>query len=418
MKNLVIQCLLIISGSVLCQCTSSTFQIDADFPGGNIVVIDIRGDSVLLQQDFRDTEGYWFYWSFRIRGAAGRSLNFQFTNEFYQGEIDYWYDAGVIDLRGPAISIDGGLSWRWLGEQDCSKTTFQYTFGPKENEVIFGMGMNYTEKDFQRFFDKIKNHPDIKIETLCASGKGRDIELIRILDKDSKPDFKIFMSARHHCGEMMASYVLEGIIETVLSDKEEGRRLRNLGDFFIVPFVDKDGVEDGDQGKNRHPHDHNRDYVQRIYPEIRAITEQVPEWSDGKPLFFLDMHCPSIREDEIYFTDSRPAPDSINYNRLREETVRLGAFLETVNRETVHKGTVNKSVVPYNVSSNKLSQNPGSNIMLQTSKLWASKLPNAIFSSTIEIPFSSAFGITVDANSARQFGHDLANAIRIYLENH
>jgi murein tripeptide amidase MpaA len=47
-------------------------------------------------------------------------------------------------------------------------------------------------------------------------------------------------------------------------------------DFFIVPPVDKDGVEDGDQGKNRKPYDHNRDYLQRIHREIQAITAQVP----------------------------------------------------------------------------------------------------------------------------------------------
>ena len=53
----------------------------------------------------------------------------------------------------------------------------------------------------------------------------------------------------------MATRALEGIIEIILSDTEDGRWFRSHGDFFIVPFVDKDGVEDGDQGKNRRPHD-------------------------------------------------------------------------------------------------------------------------------------------------------------------
>ena len=42
-------------------------NIDADFPGGNIVLDRIEGDTVLLHQDLRDTEGDWFYWYFRER---------------------------------------------------------------------------------------------------------------------------------------------------------------------------------------------------------------------------------------------------------------------------------------------------------------------------------------------------------------
>ena len=40
-----------------------------------------ESDIVELQQDLRDTSGWWFYWSFRVRGAAGRRLEFRFTNK-------------------------------------------------------------------------------------------------------------------------------------------------------------------------------------------------------------------------------------------------------------------------------------------------------------------------------------------------
>ena len=81
-------------------------------------------------------------------------------------------------------------------------------------------------------------------------------------------------------------------------------------EFFVVPFVDKDGVEDGDQGKNRRPHDHNRDYGGRadgdhsIYASTRALRERIPAWSGGKLRVALDLHCPWIRGEHnevIYF---------------------------------------------------------------------------------------------------------------------
>ena len=38
---------------------------------------------------------------------------------------------------------------------------------------------------------------------------------------------------------------------------------------YVIPFVDIDGVENGDQGKQA-PHDHNRDYINSpIYPETK-----------------------------------------------------------------------------------------------------------------------------------------------------
>lgn len=59
--------------------------------------------------------------------------------------------------------------------------------------------------------------------------------------------------------------------------------------------MDKDGVEDGDQGKNRLPHDHNRDYTgESIYASVRASRDFVPHWSVGRLKFALDMHCPYI----------------------------------------------------------------------------------------------------------------------------
>ncbi|MBQ6011409.1 MAG: hypothetical protein IJL17_22960, partial [Kiritimatiellae bacterium] len=47
-------------------------------------------------------------------------------------------------------------------------------------------------------------------------------------------------------------------IDEVLSGSKEGEWIRDNADCVFVPFMDKDGVENGDQGKHRAPHDHNR----------------------------------------------------------------------------------------------------------------------------------------------------------------
>lgn len=83
----------------------TTFTIDAQFPGGNIIVDRIEGDQAFIRPDLRDTDGNWFYWCFRVRGAQNRTVRFEFTEQ------------SPIAARGPAVSVDDGLTWRWLGRE-------------------------------------------------------------------------------------------------------------------------------------------------------------------------------------------------------------------------------------------------------------------------------------------------------------
>lgn len=371
-------------------------KIDADFPGGNIIVLGIDGDTVRVKRDLRDTKGNWFYWSFRVRGAQGRTLQFQFAEKNWVG------------YRGPAVSTDGATTWRWLNDTPSKAlgNSFKYSFGPEENEVFFGWSMNYTERDLNRFLEKHKKHPALNIRTLCKTDKGRDVELLRITGAKQKPAFKVLLTARHHACEMTASYALEGMIETVLSDTTDGNWLREHADFFIVPFVDKDGVEAGDQGKNRKPHDHNRDYVEGIHPTVRAIKKQVPEWLEGRPVVAFDLHCPSHKGQKVYFfvhskkgPDGKPQKDD---GPIGKNTARYSAILEAGR----------KSPVPYKASSNRPSVgHPG------MCGSWAATLPNILFTATLELPYSTADDAVITAESARLFGKDMARALRAFLES-
>ena len=71
--------------------------VDCDFPGGNILVDEIDGDTIALHQDLRDTEGDWFYWYFRVRGAAGREVTVRFTG------------SDVIGVQGALIASGTAL---------------------------------------------------------------------------------------------------------------------------------------------------------------------------------------------------------------------------------------------------------------------------------------------------------------------
>jgi hypothetical protein len=368
--------------------------VDADFPSGNIVVEKIDGDTITVHQDLRDTEGWWFYWCFRVSGAAGRTLTFKFT------------DRDPIGVRGPAFSLDEGRSWQWLGKQPDNES-FTFAFPQNADSVRFSFGMPYTEANLREFLAPFTSNPALKEETLCKSRKGRTVEQFRVGKVDGEPRFRVLLSCRAHSCEMMTSYVAEGIIETVLKDDADGKWFRENVEFLFIPFVDKDGVEDGDQGKHRRPRDHNRDYdANSIYPETRALQKLVPQWSKGKLRFALDMHCPTIRErtNEIIHIVGSDDP------KMWQEQERFGKILERIQEGPLHYRTTDN--VPFGTK-----WNTGANYELGVSGAkWASGLPGIKVAMTVEIPYANASGNEVNATSARAFGRDIARAMRSYLE--
>jgi hypothetical protein len=373
----------------------NSVAVDASFPGGNIVVEKIAGNTVMLRTDLRDTEHWWFYWCFRVRGAAGKTLNFKFT----QG--------APIGVRGPAISLDEGVTWSWLGKTADTKS-FSYTFGPDADPVRFSFGMPYTETHLKSFLQRIGDSASLQAGTLCQSRKGRAVEKLRVGKLSGKPTYRVLLTCRGHCCEMMTSYVLEGLIETVLADDKEGKWFRDNVEFLIVPFVDKDGVEDGDQGKLRRPRDHNRDYdANSIYPETRAIKKLVPEWSEGNLRVTIDLHCPYISgsiNEAICLVGS---PDA----KVWKEQEAFGNILERVQKGPLlyHRKNNLAFGKSWNTSDNFKEGTPLAR--------WASGLPGVRLGTTIEFPYANASGGEVNQKTARLFGKDLARAIRDYLES-
>jgi hypothetical protein len=268
------------------------------------------------------------------------------------------------------------------------------------------MGMLYTENDLQRFIERQSGNVHFRVEALGRSRKGRGIERIRAGRLDGKARHRVLVTARHHACEMMASYALEGLLESVVGDEETGRWFRRNAELAAIPFVDKDGVEEGDQGKNRRPHDHNRDYGgESLYPSVAALRSWAPAWSEDRLRVTLDLHCPYIRgrhNDVIYIVGS-PAPE----NWVQQQ--RFGELLETVRR----------GPLPYRASDNlpfgqawNTQENYGKEV---SSSQWFGGLSGVKLAATFELPYAEAGGAVVTPESARALGADLARALKAYL---
>lgn len=374
-------------------------DIDAGYPGGNVVLERIDGNVVYLHQDIRDTEGWWFYWNFRVRGAARRMLTFRFTNK------------NVIGIRGPAVSLDAGVTWFWLGTEtvksDDKGASFSYTFAPDVESVRFAFVIPYQEAEQRRFLAQHEGNKHLAICELCKTRKGRSIERMHIGKLDGEPAQRILLTCRHHCCESIASYVLEGILTALLADTENGEWFRQNIEVLAVPFMDKDGVDDGDQGKNRRPHDHWLDYEGKsLYPSVRALREFVPRWSAGRLSVAFDLHCPYIGRQ----TNENLFQVGSQNKAIWDEQCNFGRILESIPDKCL----------PYN-ASDALPFGRGWNTakhygVCKSFLQWAEELKGIRLCSVFETPYASAGNVTVTPRTARALGTYLIQALCQYLQ--
>ena len=271
----------------------STPAMTTDHPGGNGTLVRRDGTVWYLSQELRDTMEDWFHWNIAVHGLLG-THTFQFT----------WSE--VVGPYGPAISHDG-IDW-WFDESiESDRRSFTYTFEDAD-PVYFAFAPQYHSTHLDHLLTGPGVSDAVERTTITTTTQGRDVPLLSIGPADGDV---IVLTARHHACETTASYLLDAIVRHALDD-----RLTDTHRVLVVPFVDVDGVQRGDQGKSRAPHDHNRDYldaneitdgIEPLYASTAAIMELVR--SLDRVVVGVDFHCPykwDGRNDHLHFVKAAP----------------------------------------------------------------------------------------------------------------
>ncbi len=369
--------------------------LSGDIPGGNIKIVSQNGFEIVLEEEQRDSFREWFYWKFKAVFTRKGIYRFHFTRP------------NKVGTRSAAVSTDRRESWSWLSGEEMYPDTQNFSFNcSSPGEYWFCQCIPYMQTDFERFAAQYADHPAFCTGKFAETRKGRELEIIRVME--GKPKYTILLTARHHAQESMANYAQEGFIRAVLADTPFGRMFRKNYALFVIPFVDKDGVEDGDQGKGRIPRDHARDYEgENTYPEIADIKELV---QDIDPFFVLDMHCPWIRfgsNEYCYMTEGNSTEANLEMERfaaiLEKEAPACAPFRK---RDILGYG------VDWNVKANAKT-GPKAGYGLKKFCLDAD-LKNFRSASTLEIPFANFREQTVTPETIRCFGESLARAVRKY----
>lgn len=359
--------------------------ITCDYPGGNVKVLSVDAEKgvVEIAPDLRDTVGHWFHFDFTVRGAEGKTLKFQFPKD----------GMSYLSSLGPAICRDG-QNWTWLkadGRRHEPDNAFTFTFGKEDHAVRFAVSIPYGQKEWEDFTARWRQDPRVTFGVLCKSQSGtRDVELLRV-PCQGKAEYLFVFTARHHACETTGNPPMEGALQQLLSDSAEGFWAREHAECVFVPFMDKEGVENGDQGKNRAPWDHNRDYTKGRYMTVRAVKELILRESKGRQIVFLDLHSPYVRsfkscpeQDEVFTIGTEREHLIPTWNRFREEwmAAQRGGTLK-------YDGTYD--LKPGHGYWAKMKETWDSGIL--SADEWVRRLPNTKLSTCCEFGYSLCGGV-------------------------
>ena len=274
-------------------------------------------------------------------------------------------------------------------------------------QIIFCMGMQYLQKQLDEFTEAFAKSPYMAVSEITRSRRNRSVTLIKIDDPSvTSPKRKLFLASRHHACEMMATYALEGFLRTMLADTPEGRKMREKFTLYAMPFMDTDGVLDGDQGKNRRPHDHARDYGNTpIYPETAAAMKLI----EGEKIdFVLDMHCPWLygqdSNETVYFVGQES-------KKMEKAMVDFATILEKNAPESVP--VLVSDIIYFGTGWNS----SGSYTAGKTLCKWACELPFVTATPSMEIPYANAREKTLYPASMRELGRAIAISTLEYFNN-
>ncbi|KAL4463245.1 hypothetical protein ABPG74_007246 [Tetrahymena malaccensis] len=195
--------------------------------------------------------------------------------------------------------------------------SFQYTFEYDDDVVYFAMSYPYS-------YTQMINHLNstiqkcqttqplihIKKEILCHTISNNAVPLLTITNKEkdfiekgktqnppheSKQKKIAMLMARQHPGETVSSFLMQGVIDFLISDCVEANFLRNKYIFKIIPMVNPDGVLYGNFRCNLSGVDLNRQWSnpnKLLHPTVYSIKNLISKYrqQDYQIDYFIDLH--------------------------------------------------------------------------------------------------------------------------------
>ena len=289
------QSLVLLTGLLLTSVCPAQVRFDADFEGGafgsaelldSARIVVAPGDTVthlsfLINGKYDpdnpidtslEPSANWYY--FRMTGVKGKQIYLTLKDNGV-ARTSYSYD---------------GKEWGHLPLAESERHRLNKRF--TRDTVFIALYVPYTYTYLQERLAHWTARPDVTLDTIGFSHEGRPLQLLHITDPSvpAAQKARIWIHGRIHPSESPASYLVDGLVESLTGDTPQARALRRQIDAYVLPFANPDGVANGLSRSNALGVNQEINFGRSedsTVVEVRAIKRKLEELTQDRPFDFL-----------------------------------------------------------------------------------------------------------------------------------
>jgi len=225
-------------------------KIHSNFDGGNIRCLSANDPMNIQLEICPEPSGHFQWFFFRVTGEPGTTTQMHIQNAGNASYAKAWTNAQAV------VSTD---QQEWLRAQTSYQDgVLTITHTLTHPITWFAYFAPYSLQRHAELLGRVQQVEGVAIDVLGESVDGRTIDRIRIGDGP----WCCWIIARHHPGETMGPWCVEGLLERLLDPTDDtARALRARANFHIIPNINPDGGFRGHLRTNAAGMDLNRAWL-------------------------------------------------------------------------------------------------------------------------------------------------------------
>ncbi len=220
-----------------------------------------------------------------------------------------------------------------------------------EETVWIARFVPYTFSDLEQYTKTIETNSSVTVETPGLTRGGKPIYLWKITDNSTPLETKerVLIHARTHPAEIPSSFLIEGMVDHLLSGSPESLELLQKYEFYIFPMQNVDGVIAGNyrstpQSENlevmwKFDEENTLNLVETTPPEVVVVQQYAKRlMSDGGPTvtIALNLHSANSSSNVRPFFFPHFGPEELGY--LEQEVILWNKQLSFINTLSGYAG--------------------------------------------------------------------------------
>ena len=329
----------------LVQLNPNKLNIDQEKNIIKFNIINLSKKSIILNEHVRVLCYYNNYWSRDTFNIYFYPNNIPCYSEVQNNiNINYNYNYSPINIDN-IENNNNDINENNDNEINYFNTlTFSFNFSKIETEdkyILFSYCYPYTYSNLTNFLISLSlNNNILRFEEIGKTILGNPIQMLLITNfRDSFENLAkkkcILLTGRVHPGESNSSFVIQSVIEFLLSNDNIAFKLRNLFIFKIIPMLNSDGVILGNFRYNSKGIDLNRKWNEEnieICPTIYYVHQIIQKTLISREIYFYcDFHGHSVKKNFFLYSCKEKRENNNNYIKYHELV-----FNHIFNRENIY----------------------------------------------------------------------------------